>query len=248
MKITCDINVEFQNGIKLNKKAIKLLKAIDEQGSITLAAKELGISYKNAWDSLNELASSLLERKKNSGTKLSAKAKELIKQYEQIQKIQENFLNKLIEENINLEFIPKFFSKLSARNELEVKITKIIEGVLNCDVIATLSSGEELRANITKSSQELLNLKVGDSVYFIFKAPKVVIYKDELSSSLLPNLLKAKITKASIGSQNSEIHALCANNQELIAIIPNDTTMDLRLCVNDEIGVVINPTDIIIAK
>ena len=93
-----------------------------------------------------------------------------------------------------------------------------------------------------------MDLKLGDSVYFIFKAPSVIISKDKLENSLMPNILKAKVISATLGAVNSEIIASLSNQEQIVAIIPNDSTMDLRLSVNDEIGVIINANDIIIGK
>ena len=152
----------------------------------------------------------------------------------------------MLEKNINLEYISRIPLKLSAKNQLKVKILEINESIVNTDIIATLSTNEILKAKITKSSQKELGLKVGDEVIFIFKAPSLMIKKEDFSKLILPNLIKAKITSAIIGSQNCQITALTSDKQNLTAIIPNDVTMDLRLAVNDEIGVIIDPKDIII--
>lgn len=152
----------------------------------------------------------------------------------------------MLEKNINLEYISRIPLKLSAKNQLKVKILEINESIVNTDIIATLSTNEILKAKITKSSQKELGLKVGDEVIFIFKAPSLMIKKQDFSKLILPNLIKAKITSAIIGSQNCQITALTSDKQNLTAIIPNDVTMDLRLAVNDEIGVIIDPKDIII--
>ncbi|MCI6340010.1 MAG: TOBE domain-containing protein [Campylobacter sp.] len=152
----------------------------------------------------------------------------------------------MLEKNINLEYISRIPLKLSAKNQLKVKILEINESIVNTDIIATLSTNEILKAKITKSSQKELGLKVDDEVIFIFKAPSVMIKKQDFSKLILPNLIKAKITSAIIGSQNCQITALTSDKQNLTAIIPNDVTMDLRLAVNDEIGVIIDPKDIII--
>ena len=152
----------------------------------------------------------------------------------------------MLEKNINLEYISRIPLKLSAKNQLKVKILEINESIVNTDIIATLSTNEILKAKITKSSQKELGLKVDDEVIFIFKAPSLMIKKQDFSKLILPNLIKAKITSAIIGSQNCQITALTSDKQNLTAIIPNDVTMDLRLAVNDEIGVIIDPKDIII--
>ncbi len=45
----------------LGEKRIKLLEQIDQQGSLSTAAKAAGMSYKAAWDALNTM-NSLAER------------------------------------------------------------------------------------------------------------------------------------------------------------------------------------------
>ncbi|WP_456400869.1 winged helix-turn-helix domain-containing protein [Persephonella sp.] len=72
----------------------KLLKEIEKQGSISKAAKELGISYKKAWSFLKamekRLGTKLVETKrggeKGGGASLTKEAKDLIKQFEKIVK------------------------------------------------------------------------------------------------------------------------------------------------------------------
>ncbi len=247
MKAQANLKLTLDNGDIIDEKFINLLKSIEKTNSLTKSAKELGVSYKNLWDNINKMKNkeNFIISKKNGGSFITENSKNLIKKFEILNLAQNNFLSKTI--NMNLEFIPNFFLKLSARNQIKVKISKIIEGVLNCDVFGVLDSGEELQASITKSSQKELDLKAGNEVYFIFKAPKIVVLKKDFQNSLMPNLIRAKITSASIGSINSEICAITSDNQMLAAMIPNDVTMDLRLAVNDEIGVIINPNDIILA-
>lgn len=247
MKAQTNLKLTLDNGDIIDEKFINLLKKIEKTNSLTKSAKELGVSYKNLWDNINKMKNkeNFIISKKNGGSFITENSKNLIKKFEILNLAQNNFLSKTI--NMNLEFIPNFFLKLSARNKIKVKISKIIEGVLNCDVFGVLDSGEELQASITKSSQKELDLKAGNEVYFIFKAPKIVVLKKDFQNSLMPNLIRAKITSASIGSINSEICAITSDNQMLAAMIPNDVTMDLRLAVNDEIGVIINPNDIILA-
>ena len=248
MILQSQLKITLENGVSLSYDDIELLKALKECGSIIKTAKNMKISYKTAWDALNKINknSELFTSKKNQGCTLNEKALELINKCEQIKKAQNFLVQKMLEKNINLEYISRIPLKLSAKNQLKVKILEINESIVNTDIIATLSTNEILKAKITKSSQKELGLKVGDEVIFIFKAPSVMIKKQDFSKLILPNLIKAKITSAIIGSQNCQITALTSDKQNLTAIIPNDVTMDLRLAVNDEIGVIIDPKDIII--
>jgi len=68
--------------------------------------------------------------------------------------------------------------KLSARNVLKGKVTKIIPGSVNSEVIIELPGGAEIVSVITKSSVESLELKVGKEVYAVIKASNVMVAVD----------------------------------------------------------------------
>lgn len=69
-----------------------LLRKIDENGSISQSAKDLGISYKKAWSYIrnmeDRLGSTLVEKqvggKGGGGSRLTQKGKALIEKYDQL--------------------------------------------------------------------------------------------------------------------------------------------------------------------
>lgn len=68
--------------------------------------------------------------------------------------------------------------KISARNVLKGKITKIIPGVVNSEVVILTASGEEIVSVITKESVESLKLDEGKTVYAVIKASSVMVAID----------------------------------------------------------------------
>ncbi len=68
--------------------------------------------------------------------------------------------------------------KLSARNVLKGKVTRIVPGVVNSEVTLELSGGAQVVAIITKESAEKLGLAVGKPAYAIIKASNVMIGVD----------------------------------------------------------------------
>jgi molybdenum-pterin binding domain len=68
--------------------------------------------------------------------------------------------------------------KISARNVLKGKITKVVHGAVNSEITLQLPGGAELVSIITKSSAETLDLKVGKEVYGVVKASSVMIALD----------------------------------------------------------------------
>ena len=65
--------------------------------------------------------------------------------------------------------------KISARNVLKGKVTKIIHGAVNSEIIVELPGGTEIVSIITKSSAENLGLAEGKEVHAVIKASNVMI-------------------------------------------------------------------------
>ena len=66
-------------------------------------------------------------------------------------------------------------SKISARNIMSGKISKIIEGPVSSEVDVDVDGGNVISATITHGSSEKLAIKEGDQVSAIFKASSVII-------------------------------------------------------------------------
>lgn len=68
--------------------------------------------------------------------------------------------------------------QLSARNQLKATITSVKLGNVMAEIVAEISSGEQIVSAITRSSAESLELKVGDSVIVVIKSTEVIIAKE----------------------------------------------------------------------
>ena len=100
-KIKSRIWIETNNNVLLGEGRIRLLKAIEETGSLSKAAKTMQISYKKAWhliDTVNKAAKkpvtiSSIGGKGGGGAKLTPYGKSLIIAFENINKNCWAFLN-----------------------------------------------------------------------------------------------------------------------------------------------------------
>lgn len=68
--------------------------------------------------------------------------------------------------------------KISARNVLKGRITKLVPGAVNAEVVVEIAGGSEVVSIITMSSVTSLGLKVGSEVYAVVKASNVMIAVD----------------------------------------------------------------------
>lgn len=68
--------------------------------------------------------------------------------------------------------------RISARNSLEGKVTRVRPGAVNTEVVIELADGVEVVSIITKDSAERLGLAEGGRVYAVIKASDVMIATD----------------------------------------------------------------------
>jgi molybdate transport system regulatory protein len=91
----------------LGNGRVRLLRAIAEHGSISAAAKSMGMSYKKAWDqvdAMNKQAEEPLVQtstggKKGGGTHLTSKGQDWVERFEALRGRMENWVNNNTEVN-----------------------------------------------------------------------------------------------------------------------------------------------------
>ena len=68
--------------------------------------------------------------------------------------------------------------KISARNVLKGKVTKLVEGAVNCEVTLEIAPGLEIVSIITKASVAALGLAEGKIASAVIKASSVMVAVD----------------------------------------------------------------------
>lgn len=103
-KIKSRIWIEHNGDILLGEGRVALLKAIDQMGSLSKAAKSMGMSYKKAWnlvDAVNSRAARpvcqrVVGGKAGGGTEITPYGKQLIETFENLNKNCWNYLDQEI--------------------------------------------------------------------------------------------------------------------------------------------------------
>ena len=93
--------IETDNASFLGNGRVRLLKTIDELGSLSKAAKQLNISYKKAWDlikSVNDgsdkpITTTITGGNGGGGMQLTPYGKKMIAQFEQLNAQATSFIN-----------------------------------------------------------------------------------------------------------------------------------------------------------
>jgi molybdate transport system regulatory protein len=68
--------------------------------------------------------------------------------------------------------------RTSARNCLTGSVSRIVPGLVNCEVVLDLGDGKKLAAVITKESADALGFEIGDRVSALVKASQIILCVD----------------------------------------------------------------------
>lgn len=173
MRINLEIEFILNENTKITKKHIQILKQIKLDKSISKAAKNLNISYKNAWDSLDEINKAsefdlFINTSRKEGTKLSEFGENILKKYDEFCK----FKNKINDD---------FSLKLSAQNQIKA-IINAIEIEKDYVVLSCKCNDDLIKVNISINALNNLGLKIFDEVFLIFKINFIELENNGLNS------------------------------------------------------------------
>ncbi|MFO7746258.1 MAG: TOBE domain-containing protein [Orrella sp.] len=173
-------------------KRLSILRGVAATGSISKSARLVGVSYKSAWqaiETLTNLAGTALVEKVIGGTggggaRLTQAGEDLLIAAEQWLRLQRNWFDRLSAGKVLDQaalFHPAGLTPLglamqtSMRNQWPVTVKSCEEGHNRIRVALMLVDGQQLWAQITAESQQLLDLKPGVPALAMCKANAVSI-------------------------------------------------------------------------
>lgn len=237
-------SIWFRSGRKNwgNQKRMDLLGAIDQEGSITAAAKKVGLSYKAAWDAvdtMNNLAGEPLVLRTTGGRRgggavLTERAQELIQVYCLLHAEHERFMARLAAVNEqashNLELIQHMMVDTSARNKLMGVIRQITPGAVNDEITLELNGDTHIVASITNESVQSLGLKPGKRALAFIKASSVLIGIPAGNLQLSArNQLRGTINRIVEGAVNSEVCIELLTGHVIASVITKESQLSMGL-------------------
>lgn len=204
---------------------IALLQHIAEQGSITRAAKSAGLSYKAAWDAIDELNNlaqkPLVERsvggKGGGGARLTTEGERVLRLYQRLQVLQAQVLESA-EDASDFHLLGRLMLRTSARNQLHGNVIAIESHGRNDIVRLELAAGLTLDAQITHDSTVRLELEIGTEVVALIKAGWLEVLPAEHAATPGHNCMSGKIEAILEADDGpSEVRISLANGQVLCA-------------------------------
>lgn len=236
------LTLKLQQRLFADPRRIALLKQIAQTGSISQGAKNAGISYKSAWDAINEMNTlseqALVDRatggKGGGGAVLTRYGQRLIQLYDLLAQIQQKAFDVLSDDDALpldslLAAISRFSLQTSARNQWFGTVTRRDRQQVQQHVDVLLADGEtRLKVAITAQSGERLGLDEGKEVLVLLKAPWVSVTSDPALARDADNQLTCRVSHIQRGEEQCEVLMTLPDGQTLCATLPLKKAAELN--------------------
>jgi molybdate transport system regulatory protein len=258
-QISSDIRLSGDQGGDITPKRIELLQAIDVQGSISAAAKQQGISYRSAWDAvdqMNNLWETALVVKQlggshGGGTRLTDEGRRLIESFKLLQEEYRRFTESLNRDLCNLErfqhIYRRFTMRTSARNQFQGRVDMISAGPINSEVSLAINEKDRITAIITNESVEQLGLSLGSEAYALIKSSFIILVPaEENLIASARNRLCGTLRELRHGPVNSEAIIELEGGKTLAAIITEESAKAMQLEPGGQVCALIKASHVVL--
>lgn len=243
---------------EISPRRLSLLMAIADLGSISAAARHVGITYKAAWDAvdaMNNLAGTALVDVQHGGrggggARLSAEGSQVIRDLSRLQHLQSAFMAQVkADGNLDrsLAMMRRLNMRSSARNVLLGTVDSVRDGGVNTEVNLRLSGGDTLHAIVTRESAHELALVPGREVQAIIKASWIILaLADDMVRTSARNRLCGSVTRIVPGEVNAEVVLALAGGNTLAVVITRQSLDELALMEGAKVCALIKASHIIL--
>lgn len=238
---------------------IALLGAIAQCGSITQAAKAVGMSYKAAWDAIdamNNLAGMpLVQRvaggKGGGGTRLTRRGEQLVQNFKIIEREHQRYLGELGRqaEGIadDLLLIRRMALKTSARNQFLGRVSHVKAGSVNDEIELALAGGQRIVAIVTHESTGELGLAAGAEAFALIKAASVILVAGGGGARFSArNQMAGRVARLQSGAADTEVVLALDGGASIVAVIGNDSRIALALEVGGAASAIFEASSVIL--
>jgi molybdate transport system regulatory protein len=233
-------------GTELTEARIRLLEAIQLKGSISQAAKLVPLSYKAAWDAvdqINNLSDQPLVARATGGaggggTRLTPHGAHIVALYRALEADSQAAVDRISAAIQNqgasrIDDFQKFMQRLqwrsSARNQFHGRVEHIAGDGVESEIRVTLDETSSLAAVITSESVENLELAPGADVLALIKASSVMLARGEGLRMSARNQLWGEVSRIHEGPVNHEVVLTLASGRSIAAVITASSRETLGL-------------------
>ncbi|HEY1879139.1 MAG TPA: TOBE domain-containing protein [Caulobacteraceae bacterium] len=260
--LTASLVLAKDGGARVGGERIALMEAIRDLGSIALAAKAVGLSYKGAWDAvqaLNNLFDQPLVTARAGGrlggfavvTEEGLAAIDTFRAVEAELAHVVDALERRFGDPARPPLKSLFWSlgmKTSARNALRGVIVQVTEGVVNSEVTLRIADGIEIVAIVTSQSASDLGLAPGRAAVALIQASSIILMPGaDVPRTSARNHLEGRIVEVTDGAVNSEVTLEIVDGKSLTTSLTLESRRSLGLEVGQRAVALIKAFHVILA-
>ncbi len=259
MKIKSNLWFESDEKAFFGKGRIELLEQIERHGSISKAAKAMKMSYKAAWDAVNEMNSLSREPivaketggRGGGGTRLTEKGQEYIRIYKEISSLQKRLFDLVSEQAVESDRLRSLSRRLtlqtSARNQYLGRVVRVECREVECEVELDIGDGELIRALITSVSAEKMGIETGMEIFALIKSSwvKPALKAPEKSGA---NMLAARVESIVEDGEFTEIGLVLRNGTRVVSVVKRGEAEAAGLEKGSAAYALFSPSDVILAR
>jgi molybdate transport system regulatory protein len=259
LEVAADLWLSLGGQNIASARRLTLLAAIAREGSITQAAKAAGLSYKGAWDAIEQmsnlagepLVTRVVGGKGGGQTRLTARGQRLVDNFVDIQREHAQFLARLNQRarsfREDFALLENIAMKTSARNQFAGEVQAVQRGAVNDEVTLAVIGAQRIVATITSDSRASLGLEVGTRAIALIKASSIIIMRPDANTRLSArNQLRGTVSRLMPGAVNCEVVLDLAGGGSIAAIVTNDGAQNLELAVGVEAVAVFKASSVIL--
>lgn len=240
-------------------RRVGLLAEIARVGSITQAAKAVGLSYRGAWnaiDEMNNLAGEpLLDRvvggKGGGSTTLTPRGLQLVRNFELIRREHGRFIERLNQQAGGLtedySLMGNVAMNTSARNRFAGTVIAVRGGAVNDEIEIEVIGGLRIVATVTRESRDDLRLEVGAKAFALVKASSILLMTAAGDVRLSArNQLGGTVGRIVPGAINTEVVLDLPGGGTVVGVITNASVQALGIVTGTAATAVFKASSVIV--
>ncbi|KQW35611.1 TOBE domain-containing protein [Rhizobacter sp. Root404] len=240
-------------------RRVALLSEIARVGSITQAAKVVGLSYKGAWNAIEDMSNlagePLLERaaggKGGGFTRLTPRGEKLVRNFELVRDEHARFVARLNRQARGLTddyaLMESIAMKTSARNQFAGVVRAVRSGAINDEIELQVIGRLNIVATVTRESRTELGLEVGAKAFALIKASSILLMTDAGEVRLSArNQLAGTVTRVLPGAVNTEVVLSLPGGGSVAAVVTNTSADALGLTIGAAATAVFKASSVIL--
>ena len=248
--------------LRVGPERIALLKAIGRHGSISAAARAVGLTFRGAWDAVQAL-NNLFDRplvearpggRRGGGAEVPPAGQALVAAMDRLDARLDGLFAELhdsLAHHTDLSargLIWSFGMRTSARNALRGVVEHVTDGAVNCEVSLRVSPKVVITAVVTRTSAEDLGLQPGREAIALIKSSFIILVPgDEPVRTSARNRLVGTVRRHVEGAVNDEVTLDLDQGKTLTATITRGSGETLGFSEGDRVQALIKASHIILA-